>query len=175
MQWRSQFFPGMYGQLETGKDFSKSVSFGAHKPCKQGLPSSLSHENVRDLHLAQLLDPTSIFTLPTAMAEPQPRDIREGADPEDDNPAVPASAEERKTAAALSSLDARNDDEETPSQKTNVDQEALGKAMSQLGVNRGEKEKGKAKEAEVKKKVKVEAADVALLVGGESDAELGEG
>ncbi|KAL9110610.1 MAG: hypothetical protein Q9187_008028 [Circinaria calcarea] len=98
------------------------------------------------------------------MAEPQPQDIREGADPEDDNPAVPASAEERKTAAALSSLDARNDDEDTPSQKTNVDQEALGKAMSQLGVNGGEKEKGKAKEAEVKKKVKVEAVDVALLV-----------
>ena len=98
------------------------------------------------------------------MAEPQPQDIREGADPEDDKPALPASAEERKTAAALSSLDARNVDEDTPSQKTNVDQEALGKAMSQLGVNGGGKEKGKAKEAEVKKKVKVEAADVALLV-----------
>ena len=99
------------------------------------------------------------------MAEPQPSSVREGADIEDETPAVPASAEDRKAAAALSSLDARNEDDDTSTQKTHVDQEALGKAMSQLGVRDGEKkEKSKGAEAEVKKKIRVDPVDVSLIV-----------
>ena len=100
------------------------------------------------------------------MAEPQPSNVREGADIEDETPAVPASAEDRKAAAALSSLDVRNEDDEASTQKTHVDQEALGKAMSQLGVRDDEKkEKSKGGEAEVKKKIKIDSADVSLVVG----------
>ena len=99
------------------------------------------------------------------MAEPQPSNLRGGADVEDETPAVPASVEDRKAAAALSSLDARNEDDEASTQKTHVDQEALGKAMSQLGVrDRENKEKGKGKEAEVRKKIRVDPADVSLIV-----------
>lgn len=103
------------------------------------------------------------------MAEPQPPQVREGADVDDETPAVPASAEDRKAAAALSSLDARGEDDEGTSKKTNLDQEALGKAMSRLElVSKGkESDKGKSKEGGVEKKkpmVKVDQADVALLV-----------
>ncbi|MCJ1258978.1 hypothetical protein MMC24_006812 [Lignoscripta atroalba] len=102
------------------------------------------------------------------MAEPQPPQVREGADIEDETPAIPASAEDRKAAAALSSLDARGDDDDNAAKKENVDQEALGKAMSRLDVGNkgkeGDKAKGKEGEAEKKKVVKVDQADVALLV-----------
>lgn len=103
------------------------------------------------------------------MAEPQPPQIREGADVDDETPAVPASAEDRKAAAALSSLNARGEDDESTSKKTNLDQEALGKAMSRLELaSKGkESDKGKSKEGEVEKKkpvVKVDQADVGLLV-----------
>lgn len=103
------------------------------------------------------------------MAEPQPPHIREGADVDDETPAVLASAEDRKAAAALSSLDARGEDDEGTSKKTNLDQEALGKAMSRLElVSKGkESNKGKSKAGEVEKKkpvVKVDQADVSLLV-----------
>ena len=103
------------------------------------------------------------------MAEPQPPQIREGADVDDETPAVPASAEDRKAAAALSSLDARGEDDEGTSKRTNLDQEALGKAMSRLELaSKGkESDKGKSKEGEVEKKkpvVKVDQADVGLLV-----------
>ena len=104
------------------------------------------------------------------MAEPQPPQVREGADVDDETPAVPASAEDRKAAAALSSLDARPEDDEGTSEKTQLDQEALGKAMSRLElVSKGkEGDRGKSKEGEVEKKkpvVKVDQADVVLLVG----------
>ncbi|MCJ1359920.1 MAG: hypothetical protein MMC33_009923 [Icmadophila ericetorum] len=102
------------------------------------------------------------------MADTQPPNIREGAtDLEDETPALPVNAEDRKAAAALSALkDAGNEDD---AQKTDVDQEALGKAMGQLGVRDEEKknkdkEGGKGKEGEMKKKVKVDTGDVALLV-----------
>ena len=101
------------------------------------------------------------------MAEPQPSAIREGADAEDiEHPPVPASAEDRKAAAALSSLDAKDDDD-SAAQKPDVDQKALGDAMSRLQVAGKGKETGENKaktEGEVKKKVKVDQADVALLV-----------
>ncbi|MCJ1304710.1 hypothetical protein MMC08_007523 [Hypocenomyce scalaris] len=103
------------------------------------------------------------------MAEPQPPQVREGADVDDETPAVPASAEDRKAAAALSSLDARPEDDEGTSEKTQLDQEALGKAMSRLElVSKGkEGDRGKSKEGEVEKKkpvVKVDQADVVLLI-----------
>jgi hypothetical protein len=80
-------------------------------------------------------------------------------------PPVPASAEDRKAAAALSKLDARGDDDvATPAKE--VDADALGKAMQNLSVGEGKGEKADAgkKVEEQKKKIKVDAADVALLV-----------
>ncbi|KAF2089203.1 hypothetical protein K490DRAFT_64413 [Saccharata proteae CBS 121410] len=85
------------------------------------------------------------------MAEPQPQGVHEGAEA----PPAPTSAEDRKTAAALSSLDAQNETETATKQE--VDTEALGKAMDNLNVK-------EEKKAETKKVVKVDAADVALLV-----------
>ncbi len=108
--------------------------------------------------------------------ERQPPTIHEGADPEDDAPVALKSAEDRKTAAALSSLDKRDDDDTDGARgaKSQLDQEALGKAMSRLevgGTKSGEKGAGKGKEAKEaeaevgrRKAVKVEPADVALLV-----------
>ncbi|KAI9715446.1 MAG: hypothetical protein M1812_005922 [Candelaria pacifica] len=100
------------------------------------------------------------------MAEPQPPNTHEGADIEDpDPPTVPKSAEDRKAAAALSSLDARNDDESTTTNKQLVDQEALGKAMKNLEIaGSAKKGSGKTVKREEKKAVKVDTADVALLV-----------
>lgn len=86
--------------------------------------------------------------------EPQPASIVEGADIEDENP-VAKSAEDRKAHAALSKLDAK-DDEEGASK--DVDQDAVNRAMTNLGGDAGKAEKKEAK------KIKVDAADVALLV-----------
>jgi hypothetical protein len=92
------------------------------------------------------------------MAEPQPKTVHEGAtsgDVEDEVTATAKSAEDRKAAAALASLDARGDDAGNSSA---VDQDAANKAIKSLG--------GAAPAADKKevKKVKVDAADVALLV-----------
>ncbi|KAK6062615.1 hypothetical protein SCUP234_12758 [Seiridium cupressi] len=89
------------------------------------------------------------------MAEPQPPSVVEGATAGDVEDEVQAkSAEDRKAAAAMSRLDA-NDDETSSAQ---VDQDAVNQAMKSLGGSGA----GAAK-TEVKK-VKVDAADVALLV-----------
>ncbi|KAK1755227.1 Huntingtin-interacting protein K [Echria macrotheca] len=97
----------------------------------------------------------------------QPPNLTEGpspanADLEDEVQPTAKSAEDRKAAAALSKLDTHggdDDDDATPARE--VDQEAVKNAMSALGgaasVKPGEEKK------EVKK-VKVDAADVALLV-----------
>ncbi|KAK0657229.1 hypothetical protein B0T16DRAFT_452710 [Cercophora newfieldiana] len=77
-------------------------------------------------------------------------------DVEDEVPTA-KSAEDRKAAAALSKLDTHGDDESAPSRE--VDQEAVKNAMSALG-GAGSKP---AEKKEVKK-VKVDAADVTLLV-----------
>lgn len=101
------------------------------------------------------------------MAEPQPSTVNEGMDNED--APLPTNPEDRKAAAAMSSLDARGDDEPA-SKSVHVDQEALGKAISRLEVSSGkgkasDEGKVKAKEVEEKKKaVKVDQADVMLLV-----------
>ncbi|KAF2103065.1 hypothetical protein NA57DRAFT_72050 [Rhizodiscina lignyota] len=89
--------------------------------------------------------------------EPQPSTVQEGAT--EDAPAVPASAEERKTAAALSKLEATGDDNTAP--KKDVDADAIAKAMQNLDV--GDKAKAPEKKEEVKK-VKIDATDVGLLV-----------
>lgn len=107
--------------------------------------------------------------------EPQPPTIHEGADPEDEPPIAPKSAEDRKTAAALSSLDKRGDEDDDGASgaKSQLDQEALGKAMSRLevgskksGDNTGKGKGAKEGEGEVvrRKAVKVDQADVVLLV-----------
>lgn len=86
----------------------------------------------------------------------QPADIVEGAtsgDVEDEVQSTAKSAEDRKAAAALSKLDARGDDESAPARE--VDQEAVKNAMHALGGGAAKKET---------KAVKVDAADVKLLV-----------
>jgi len=93
------------------------------------------------------------------MAEPQPQKLKEGAtggDVEDEVQDTAKSAEDRKAAAAMASMDTNGDDASSNA----VDQEAASKAMKSLG--------GAAKPAAAagadNKKVKVDAADVALLV-----------
>jgi hypothetical protein len=110
------------------------------------------------------------------MAEPQPSTIHEGADPDaieaSENPSVPTSAEDRKAAAALSSLETHGgaEDEESSKKKQNVDADALGKAMRNLEIVAGQnKDTTKSREATKKeevKKVKVDAKDVSLVVSG---------
>lgn len=130
------------------------------------------------------------------MAEPLPSQSQSTAQPDaDDLPPAITNAEDRKAAAALSSLDARGDDDEYDNGRpgggkgvnNNIDQEALGRAISRLeisaggggggggkagggkateGKDGGDKSgnKGKGKESEALKKVKVDQNDVALLV-----------
>jgi hypothetical protein len=102
------------------------------------------------------------------MAEAQPPTIVEGAttgDVDDEIPQAAKSAEDRKAAAALSSLDAPRDDESTSTK--DVDQEAVRQAMNRLaGTNTANgtvSKKGDDKKV-VKKTVKVDPADVTLLV-----------
>lgn len=115
------------------------------------------------------------------MSEPLPSPLAQ---------APPTNAEDRKAAAALSSLDAQHETDEDdehgskPSkQATNIDQEALGRAISRLEVSSKEKErkdegrgKGKAVdediEEEARKKVKIDPGDVILLVSKEGDHKL---
>ncbi|KAK0734319.1 hypothetical protein B0T26DRAFT_819342 [Lasiosphaeria miniovina] len=89
----------------------------------------------------------------------QPANIVAGAavDVDDEiDPAVAAakSAEDRKAAAALSKLDTHGEDDAGPARE--VDQEAVLNAMNSLGAGGGGKE--------ALRRVKVDAADVALLV-----------
>lgn len=90
--------------------------------------------------------------------EKQPPGVVEGAttgDVEDEMLDDKAkSAEDRKAAAALSKLDARDDD---VAGSASVDQEGLSKAMNKLSV-------AKTADKTALNKVKVDAADVALLV-----------
>lgn len=106
------------------------------------------------------------------MAEPQPPTIREGADIDDEPaPVAAASAEDRKAAAAMSSLDTHG--EEDGSKKSEADQKALGEAMSRLEIlGGGSKSAGPATAEEKKrnggegekKKTKVDQADIGFLV-----------
>lgn len=101
------------------------------------------------------------------MSESQAPNIVEGAttgDIEDEVQPTAKSAEDRKAAAALSSLDAQKDDE---SAAKDIDQEAVKQAMdrlSGLGLSNSDAKKKEEEKKEVKKVVKVDAADVALVV-----------
>ncbi|KAK3329538.1 hypothetical protein B0H66DRAFT_597115 [Apodospora peruviana] len=91
----------------------------------------------------------------------QPPAVVEGAtagDVEDEVQPTAKSAEDRKAAAALSKLDAR-EDEAAPARE--VDQEAVKNAFNALGGDASAKAAADKKEV---KKVKVDAADVSLLV-----------
>lgn len=96
--------------------------------------------------------------------EKQPPGVVEGAttgDVEDEMLDDKAkSAEDRKAAAALSKLDARDDD---VAGSASVDQEGLSKAMNKLSV-------AKTADKTALNKVKVDAADVALLVSSKPPA-----
>lgn len=108
------------------------------------------------------------------MAESQSSPPPPNPDADDPPPAVPTNAEDRKAAAALSSLDAHDEDEGKPNGKgaNNIDQEALGRAISRLEMSSGAKgaggkedDKAKAKgKEEAGKKIKLDQADVGLLV-----------
>ncbi|WPG98116.1 Hypothetical protein R9X50_00090200 [Acrodontium crateriforme] len=94
------------------------------------------------------------------MAEPQPSNVHEGADAPD---VIPATAEDRKAAKAMSSLDATD---ESSASKKEVDLKALNNAMRNLGAGGDDKAKkmASAKKEEAKKPlVKVDPADVTLL------------
>ena len=95
--------------------------------------------------------------------EPQPSNIHGGASEE---APLPTNAEDRKAAAALSSLDARGEEDDAGSKGKHIDTEALGKAMKNLDAG-GKGGKGKASAAPAKK-IKIDAGDVSLLVGTNS-------
>ncbi|QYS96637.1 HYPK_UBA domain-containing protein [Trichoderma simmonsii] len=82
------------------------------------------------------------------------------SNPEDasDAPPPPQSAEDRKAASALAALDTPTESSSSASAPTNLDQEAVSKAMRALNTAPGASATAK------KNVVKVDAADVALLV-----------
>lgn len=93
--------------------------------------------------------------------EPRPTDIQEGAEQPE---SLPANAEDRKAAKAMSKLDTRGEEEPTQPKKE-VDLKALNDAMKNLGVGQEtEKPQAAKKEEAPKPLVKVDQADVALLV-----------
>lgn len=95
--------------------------------------------------------------------EKQPSNVQEGMDQPD---VLPANAEDRKAAQALSSLDAKGD-EDGSAVKKEVDLKALGEAMKNLDMAQAPKKNadGQVKKEDVPKKlIKVDAADVTLVV-----------
>jgi hypothetical protein len=102
------------------------------------------------------------------MAEAQPQTVVEGAttgDVDDEIPVAAKSAEDRKAAAALSSLDAPREDDSSATK--DVDREAVKKAMDRLAGSGATKSTVSKKDEEKqapKKVVKVDPADVTLLV-----------
>ncbi|KAJ5130306.1 uncharacterized protein N7515_006345 [Penicillium bovifimosum] len=93
------------------------------------------------------------------------------ADPGAVDQAHPSNAEDRKAAAALSSLNTNEiTTEGTPAgAQITGDQEALGKAMSRLEITAGQNSAGKQAAGSIgdqvrKKAVKVAQADITLLV-----------
>ncbi|KAG9256130.1 uncharacterized protein F5Z01DRAFT_651140 [Emericellopsis atlantica] len=101
------------------------------------------------------------------MTEAQPPNVVEGAttgDFEDEQSQKPSSAEDRKAASALASLDAAAPND-TGKAAQNVDQAAVNKAMGGGGGGGGAGGASrKTAAAAPKKSVKVDAADVSLLV-----------
>ena len=111
------------------------------------------------------------------MAEPQPSTATEGMD---EAAPPPASGEDRKTAAAMNALESRAADNDEDNQKPSkqIDSEALSKAISRLeiaqgsgkaamqdpNVERRRKKEEEQKERERRAKIKVDQADVSMLV-----------
>lgn len=99
------------------------------------------------------------------MAEPQPSNVHEGASTP---PAPPAAASAAAEAAALSSLDNKTLSDASAAPKKEVDLKALNDAMKALDSGSGSKKAAAAgslkKDGEPAKLIKVEAADVTLLV-----------
>ncbi|KAF4552990.1 Hypothetical protein D9617_8g050030 [Elsinoe fawcettii] len=98
------------------------------------------------------------------MAEPQPSTVEKG----DTTQSVPAGGDDKKAAAALSSLDQPSVSDDS-SAKKEIDTKALGDAMQRLGVASGTNGTAKAAKTEKKveepaKKIKIEGADVAVVV-----------
>lgn len=93
------------------------------------------------------------------------------ADPEALDQSLPSNAEDRKAAAALSSLNTTElatDGEPAPG-RSNAEQEALGKAMSRLEIASEQGSVGKKsvepfKKEDVRRNVRIVAADVTFLV-----------
>ncbi|KFH46447.1 hypothetical protein ACRE_027390 [Hapsidospora chrysogenum ATCC 11550] len=105
------------------------------------------------------------------MADKQPPTVVEGATTGDVEDVLPTakSAEDRKAASALASLDTASAGDEAPD-ASNVDKDAVTKAMKNLPGGGGGATSGPAAAAAAaaaapaRKTVKVDAADVALLV-----------
>ena len=111
------------------------------------------------------------------MAEKQPSTATEGMD---DQAPPPASGEDRKTAAAMNALESRaaDNNEDGPKLSKQVDSEALSKAISRLEIAQGsgkatiedpneerrKKKEEEQKERERRAKIKVDQADVGVLV-----------
>ena len=92
--------------------------------------------------------------------EPQPSDIQEGAEQPE---SLPANAEDRKAAKAMSKLDARGDEDTQP--KKEMDLKALNDAMKNLSVGQEQEKPQAVKKVEAPKPlIKVDQADVTLLV-----------
>ncbi|KAF2719150.1 hypothetical protein K431DRAFT_287032 [Polychaeton citri CBS 116435] len=95
--------------------------------------------------------------------EPQPSNFKEGKDAPD---VIPANAEDRKAAAAMSSLDVHGEDDESKPKK-DVDMKALSDAINNLekkpGQATGSANASGAKKEEPKKPIKVDAGDVNML------------
>ena len=98
----------------------------------------------------------SVFGCST-MAEPQPPEIHDG--PSTPPGLLNVTAEDRKAAAALSSLEARDDEGTTT--KKDVDTEALGQAMKNLATGG---EEPVHKDSAPRKTIKVDSSDVILMV-----------
>ena len=102
------------------------------------------------------------------MTEPQPSGVHEGASTP---PAPPAAASAAAEAAALSSLDNKTLSDASSAPKKEVDLKALNDAMKALDSGVGGKKAsaatavgGTKKDEEPAKLIKVDAADVSLLV-----------
>ncbi|KAF4589392.1 hypothetical protein GQ602_003281 [Ophiocordyceps camponoti-floridani] len=89
-----------------------------------------------------------------------------GPDADEEAPAAAAkSAEDRKAASALASLDANHDDDAANASAKNLDRDAVDKAIKRLGGAAAAAPGAKTTTAAPStKNVKVDAADVALLV-----------
>ncbi|KAM3502194.1 hypothetical protein MY10362_005019 [Beauveria mimosiformis] len=77
-------------------------------------------------------------------------------------PTVPSSAEDRKAASALANLDSHDDAAATTTSSSSVDLAAINKATK--GSSGSGSGSGSSSSAAAYKNVKVDAADVALLV-----------